>query len=308
MRFLHRSLLPFLLLGLHLFSASALAQEGPEIERLEVALWPEYDRPAVLVFYQVQLPGDTSLPTRIDLSIPAAVGEPHAVATREIDGSLVYAEFTRQVAGDWATISVLTNSLEVWLEYYDDLKINGEERNYTFVWPGGVDLGMFAYDVQQPVGATGMVVTPLGESSIGDDGLLHYRGELVPQSSSSILSVNLAYTKSTSKLTVEMGFPDPSFEGTEAAEEATPDLGTFLPLIIGSIGVALLVIGGLIYFRLRREEKSNRASRRRRRPAGKQVKETRQRINASLVFCHNCGEQAGASDRFCRHCGKHLRR
>lgn len=308
MRFLHRSLLPFLLLGLCLFSAPALAQEGSEIERLEVALWPEYDRPAVLVFYQVQLPGGTSLPTRIDLSIPAAVGEPHAVATRGIDGSLVYAEYTRQVADDWATISVLTNSLEVWLEYYDDLKIDGEERNYTFVWPGGVDLGMFAYDVQQPVGATGMVVTPPGEASIGDDGLLHYRGELAPQSSSSILSVNLAYTKSTSKLTVEMGFPESSFEGKEAAEGATPDLSTFLPLIIGSIAVTLLVIGGLIYFRLRREERPTRASHRRRRPARKQAKETRQGIDASLFFCHNCGEQARVGDRFCRHCGTRLRR
>lgn len=308
MRFLHRSLLPFLLLGLSLFSTSALAQEGPEIERLEVVLWPEYDRPAVLVFLRVQLAGGTSLPTHVELRIPAAVGEPHAVATRGIDGSLVYAEYTRQVADDWATISVLTNSLDVWLEYYDDLKIDGEERNYTFVWPGGVDLSMFAYDVQQPVGATGMVVTPPGEASIGDDGLLHYRGELGPQSSSSTLSVNLAYTKSTSKLAAEMGFPDSSFAGMEAVERSTPDQSTFLPLIIGSIAVVLLVIGGLIYFHLRREERPTRASRRRRRPTRKQAKETRQGIDASLVFCHKCGEQARAGDRFCRHCGIRLRR
>jgi len=284
-----------------------LAQEETRIERLEVVLWPEYDRPAVLVFLRVQLAGGASLPMHVELRILAAVGEPHAVATRGIDGSLVYAEYTRQVAEDWAIITVVADSLDVWLEYYDDLKIDGEERNYTFVWPGGVDLGMFAYDVQQPVGATGMVVTPPGEASIGDDGLLHYRGELGPQSSSSILSVNLAYTKSTSKLTVEMGFPDSSFEGTEAAEGATPDLSTFLPLIIGSIAVALLVIGGLIYFRLRREERPTRASRRRRRPARKQAKETRQGIDASLVFCHNCGDQARAGDRFCRHCGMRLR-
>lgn len=307
MRFSRYILLPFLFLSLLLFSTSALAQEGTEIERLEVALWPEYDRPAVLVFYQVQLPGGASLPTHVELRIPAAVGEPHAVATRGIDGSLMYAEYTRQVADDWAIITVVADSQEVWLEYYDDLKIDGEERNYTFVWPGGVDLGMFAYDVQQPAGATDMVVTPPGEASIGDDGLLHYRGELGPQSSSSILSVNLAYTKSTSKLTVEMGFPDSSFEGTKAAGGATPNLNTFLPLLIGSIAVALLVIGGLIYFRLRREDRPTRASRRRRHPARKEAKEAHQEIDASLVFCHNCGDQARAGDRFCRHCGMRVR-
>jgi len=116
MRFLHRYLLTFLLLGLCLLSTSALAQEETRIERLEVVLWPEYDRPAVLVFLRVQLAGGASLPMHVELRILAAVGEPHAVATRGIDGSLVYAEYTRQVA------------------------------------EGGVDLAMFAYDVQQPVG------------------------------------------------------------------------------------------------------------------------------------------------------------
>jgi len=308
MRFSRYILLPFLLLSLSLFSTSALAEEGPEIEHLEVVLWPEYDRPAVLVFYQVQLPGGTSLPTHVELRIPAAVGEPHAVATRGIDGSLVYADYTRQVAEDWAIITVVADSLDVWLEYYDDLKIDGEERNYTFVWPGGVDLGMFAYDVQQPVGATGMVVTPPGETWTSDDGLLHYRGEFGPQPSSSILSVSLAYIKSTPGLTVEMIFPGSSLGRTEATKGGTPDLGTLLPSVLGGVGIVLLVAGAFLYFRLVREGKSAPACRRRRRPARKHAKETRQGIDASLVFCHKCGEQARAGDRFCRHCGIRLKR
>ena len=63
MRFSQYLLLPLLFLSLSLFSTSALAEEGPEIERLEVVLWPEYDRPAVLVFLRVQLAGGASLPT-----------------------------------------------------------------------------------------------------------------------------------------------------------------------------------------------------------------------------------------------------
>ncbi|HMK09841.1 MAG TPA: zinc-ribbon domain-containing protein, partial [Anaerolineales bacterium] len=31
------------------------------------------------------------------------------------------------------------------------------------------------------------------------------------------------------------------------------------------------------------------------------------RVDASPVYCHNCGTQATASDRFCRQCGTPLR-
>src|SRR3990172_8860380 len=51
-------------------AAPARAQAAPSIELLEIVLWPEYDRPAVLVIYRVTLSPDTAFPTQLTPPIP----------------------------------------------------------------------------------------------------------------------------------------------------------------------------------------------------------------------------------------------
>ncbi|HEY43329.1 MAG TPA: hypothetical protein G4O11_05025, partial [Anaerolineae bacterium] len=176
--------LPLILLGA-LMSTSAEAQTEAEIDRLEVSLWPEYDRSAVLVIYRVQLSPETPLPAIVSLPIPAGVGEPHAVATRSEGGELLLADYTRQVMGDWSMVTVVTDSLHVRLEYYDPLTFVGQYRSYSFIWPGGLDLGAFLYEVQQPLGASNLGITPPGEASVGEDGLIYFKKDLGPQPVSS---------------------------------------------------------------------------------------------------------------------------
>jgi hypothetical protein len=276
------------------------------LELVEVALWPEFDRSQVLIIYRALLPSDVSLPTSVGLPMPADVGEPHAVAIYGADGALRDAEYTRDVEGEWATITVETESRGVWLEYYDDLILKGQERTFEFLWPGGVALGTLAYEIQQPVGVSEMKITPLGGGRFEEDGFFYYRKDLGPALAQTDSLISITYSKATSGLSVDSLDPGPSLVRPSTTRGGTPDLGLWLPWVIGGFGVILLAVGGFYLLRLRREEAAARPRPRRRRSAKKKVKDLHE-IDASPVFCHQCGLQAGVSDHFCRRCGAQLR-
>ena len=77
----------------------AWGQDAPRAERLTIAFWPEYDRSAVLVTYRVELAPTVAVPALVELTIPADVGMPHAVAKRGADGGLYLTLSTREVNG-----------------------------------------------------------------------------------------------------------------------------------------------------------------------------------------------------------------
>jgi hypothetical protein len=274
-------------------------------EVLDVALWPEYDRTAVLVFYRVRLPQELPLPTQVQLPIPADVGEPHAVATRSVEGGLFDAKYEREVYGEWALISVETASRDLWLEFYDELVQDGAGRSYALLWPGGIGLDAFKFEVQQPVGATGVLISPAASPQIGEDSFIYYRGGLTPEPTDSALLVGFHYTKETSELSVDAEAPRPGLTRPQATRGGTPDLTSALPWFIGGLGAVLLLGGAVYYIRQRRPPAPGRSPRRRRKKSP--PKEHLDEVDASPTYCHACGTQASVSDRYCRRCGTRLR-
>jgi hypothetical protein len=281
-----------------------LTQPSAAIESLQVSLWPEYDRAAVLVFYRARLSDDTPLPALVRLPIPAEVGAPLAVAQWYPDGRLNdNVPWNRQVVGEWATIEILTETPGVWLEYYADYQSDGEQRDFTFAWPGGIDVTSFTYEVQQPSGANDFQVTPVGTTSVHNDGFLYHEGDFGAQSVSSTLSFSLSYNNPTSQLS-----ESPSLVRPDVTQGGTPDLGTWLPWVLGIFGIGLLAFGIVFFLRSSRRQARVPSVRRRRRPAKKKEEEAERVMDASPVFCHICGTQATVSDHFCRRCGTQLRR
>ncbi|TFH36771.1 MAG: hypothetical protein E4G99_04175, partial [Anaerolineales bacterium] len=97
------------------------AQSDPQVTSLEIAIWPEYDRPGALVIYMVRLAQDSPLPAVISLPIPSRVGKPHAVAAWTPEGILdENVTWTATPRGDWTMVEVTTATNGVWLEFYDD--------------------------------------------------------------------------------------------------------------------------------------------------------------------------------------------
>jgi len=274
---------------------------GQPLAWLEVAIWPEYDQPAALVIYRAQLPPETALPAQVSLPIPAEAGEPHAVATVGSDRNLYLTEYERILSGQWAWITLTTDSPLFQVELYLPLVGEGRERSFSFLWPGGVDLDEFGYEIQHPPGAQGLRVTPAGAVRVGEDGLSYSWAGLGPKAAGDLVTVAFDYARDDDTLTVDAVIAPPSLQRPESTQGGTPDLAALMPYLFGGLGVLLIGAGVAVYLRMRAEPapaRRRRPRRRAQRPASDEI---------APAYCHVCGTQASASDRFCRRCGAQLR-
>lgn len=283
--------------------STAAAQGSTEVESVQVSLWPEYDRGDVLVIYRVILPASTSLPAQVRLPIPADAPELTAAAFRAGSGGLLNAPYDR-IEGDQAdVIEFAAEGTELQIEFYLPLPAVDDLRQFSFTWPGELEAGDFAYEIQQPVGAQEMNVDPAPTSQSTDaQGLTYHLVDLGPLSAADRPEVSFRYRKNTSQLTTEVA-PLVGLATPAPAAAFAVDVGGILPWVVLVAGLSL-VIGGVVYFlRNRQEDRPARPRHRSTRPSA----DDDDRVDASPVFCHNCGTQASASDRFCRQCGTALR-
>ena len=283
---------------------AAAAQTLDRAKSIQVSLWPEYDRSDVLVIYRVTLPDSTPLPAQVRLLIPPDAPELAAAAYRDASGQLVNAASTRTDGATADEIQVSADGTVLQIEYYLPLSKANEERQFSFTWPGGLAADDFAFEVQEPVGATAMTVDPAPTSRSTDPaGLTYQLVDLGAQPSDAHPEVSFTYTKSSPALSAEALAPSVGLATPESTAGTRLDARSLLPWILLVAGIALIV-GGVVYFLRGREQ--DRPPRLRHRSAP-QAEAKDDRVDASPVYCHNCGTQATASDRFCRQCGTPLR-
>ncbi len=295
-----------------LFLVSGARAQGPiRLAEVEVDLWPEYDRPDVLVIYHVKLPTDATLPVDVIVQIPSTAGEPHAVAVRQLDGALLNAAYERQVEGEWAFIKVTATMPEIQLEYYDtQIEREDDWRYYTYTWLSDYAVETMRIVIQQPTGASQMRVEPdLGSfTQIQGDPMQYYAMEIGSPKAGEPVGVDLTYFKDSDVLSIESLQVQPSspINGNTGEQAA---IITLLPWLIGILGVLLLAGGALWYWQLSKAESQPVSQKRNRKP--KAVIKSPEQVSAENgsqgIYCHQCGKRAASGDRFCRVCGTKLR-
>ena len=286
---------------------SVTAQQAIPFSAVEVDLWPEFDQPEMLVIYHATLSPSVSLPANVILQIPARAGEPNAVAVRQADGALFTVQYQRSVRDQWAEISLTATTPDIQLEYYDPtLTRNDSQRSFTFQWPANIPVDSFVINVQQPVGATQMNITPaLGTGVVGSDGLTYYSGNVSSLLGSSLFELTLSYDKQNDDLSMmDVQVQPGSSIDTTIAGQSEP-VQTYLPWILGGLGVAFISGGVLWYWQSGRKQPSQ-PKRRDRRKANETVDKPAVE-DVGQIYCHQCGKRANESDRFCRICGTRLR-
>ncbi len=292
-------LIMLLPLGVH-------AQSSLVLSTLQIGIWPEFDKPSVLVIYQMTL-SSTTYPAAVSLRIPTSAGEPNAVAGRQVDGSLLTIDYTRQVTGEWAIINFTATTPEVQLEYYDPgLTKDGNARHYTYVWPGDYAVTQLTIQVQQPSGATDMRISPsLGVGAVGSDSLTYYTQDIGAIPDGQNFQITIDYQKSNDVLSAENLPIEPSApipQGTASDLNLT----TWLPWILGILGAGL-IIGGIVWFwQTGRQPPASRRSRRRSKAEAYQPEKSSGSDEAA-VYCSQCGKRALPGDQFCRSCGTPIR-
>jgi len=302
-----KRLLPLLLTLMLLFPVAVQAQAPNTLETVGIDLWPEYDSPGVLVIYRIALSPLTVLPADISLRIPAAAGEPFAVAGRQTEGSLFNIPYTRQVSGPWASIMFTADVSELQIEYYDPaLQIESQHRQYNFVWPGDYPVGNLSIQIQQPFDASAMLISPsFGAGIVGGDGLTYYNRDVGQLNAGQTIEISLEYDKASDTYSAQTMSVQPSGDIPEDESGSIRVSQSTLLVLAGLLGAALIV-GGVVWY-LRSGQQTRSASPRRRHAPAAARKTQSASTDEQNVYCHSCGKRAQAGDRFCRSCGTPLR-
>lgn len=271
-----------LILALSLLPGLAGAAKGaPWLESLQVEIWPEYDRPAVLVILKGEIAADVALPADLSLRIPASTGGPAAVAYAAAKaGPLLNLPYERSAADRFVKLRFTVPERYFHVEFYDPLATGAPERSYTYLWPGDLELGALRVVVQEPAAARGISIQPdLGPWSTGTDGLRYGAADLGPAPKGTSRSVEIRYAKSDPRTSAEI-VKSGALPASAPAVTSSEAQGAFR-LFLASAAFALLVVGAsLVYFLW-----------------------WRRRARASENFCGKCGNALAAGDRFCPKCG-----
>jgi len=300
------SLLLILLVSLLLTPLTVRAQTPPAFDTVQLAIWPEYDRPEVLVIYYISLSDSVELPAEVSFLIPEAAKTPHAVAMKDVDGTLVTLDFTTAVEGEWVRIRFTTPTPDVQLEYYDPrLTREGNTRSFAYQWPGNVPVNSMAVQVQRPLTASNMQFNrSLGNPTQSADGLTYYQTSVgsVPQGTQ--FGFTLTYQKDDDLLTASQQEVQPSAP-VDSQTEGRMIFTERLPFIIAGVLGLLLILGGLTWYWQSGQRRP--VARSRARHPGRRGETQEVENNGGSVYCSQCGKRAASGDVFCRVCGTKLR-
>jgi len=275
------------------------AQDQVLLGALEVLLWPEYDKPEMLVIYKVTLQPDV-VPAVLTFHIPIAAGKPLVAIRDEDDGNLYEADYTTQAGSEWLEVTFEATSAIFQIEYYDPRLIKqGPSRSFEYTWPGDYAVVSASIVAQQPLEASQMQFTP-GEvnSFTGVDNLLYYAHPIGTLRKDQTYSFSLSYQKPSDALTFEKQQVHPA----GALPQSMWTLG--LPWALGVLALVLIAGGVFIYWRSGLPQAGEKKQRRRK-AAAQANGETS--AEESGVYCHRCGRRGALSDVFCRSCGTKLR-
>ena len=305
------------LLLLSVLTLTAQAQSEPRIQNLLIELWPEFDRPELLVIYRVELSSDTPLPATLTFPLPGYIDAMNAVAHGTANNLLTVNqdEIEMTYRDDTLFLTFSTPSPLVQVEYYDSEIIAREGLartfDYTFTAPYAVESAIF--QVQQPAQAEGFSLNPEPSNSFTDSNRLTYNViEQANLAAGETVSVEAAYQRPTEALTFELLTPV-----SEHAEDIIPvsidppqDNNIIIAYTLTGIGaVLILAAAGHWWWNKSRSQsgsarrRPNRTSRRAHQAALTQSQSNQVKESATAGFCYNCGAALRPDANFCHKCG-----
>ncbi len=288
------------ILGAMSLTISAQAQNTLSFSSLRVQLLPEYDQRSMLVIYDFDLPGDTQLPVGVTIRFPKDANL-IAVASLSSNNSLIDADYLGPSAsGDWQSITVQAQTKTTYhVEYYQPLSIQGQLRQFTYLWPGDYAVDDFTITIRIPIDTTNITTQPILTSSQDSTGTSFLTSDIGALTAGQEFPLQLNYTQTSDTLDVNQSRLQPS-EPLGSNTLGRVMISNYIPYILGLVGL-LLILGGAIYLWQSRHTADALVGRRRH--------ATAQAEDASpdAVYCHQCGTRAERGDRFCRVCGSRLR-
>lgn len=294
-----------LLTGAIAVPITAAQTETNQLTSLAVELWPDYDRPAVLVLLTGELPAGAALPATVTIPIPAEA-DVNAVARFDNTGALL-SDVVYSTADGQMTLTTPANRFRV--EYYTPYEVAEEAYSFAFDWTADLDIEEMTVVVQQPLAATDITITPspTGTADRGD-GLTYHTLAARPVGAGEPVTVRVAYTVEAPVLSApSQSLPVATGAATNSGGDTAATTGGFNPLWLLAVAGAL----GLMALAWYLGQRQGRASRARKpqptRPAKSKQAASKPTVEKAVRYCHQCGQAALPEDVFCRNCGTQLK-
>jgi hypothetical protein len=282
-----------------LLPVSVQAQGKLRLSLVSVDIWPEYDRPAVLMIYHITLAPDMILPASLSFRVPSGV-EINAVAVVDATGNLINEPYNSTTQAPWSVITITTTSPQVQVEYYTALVKNGTTRHIVFNWSGDYAVEKMEVNFLRPLGAESPTISiPPIDTSPGQDGLTNYRITAGNLMAGKPFALTIDYQRKTDALSISslpvqaVSIPGPDTPGHVS-------MTGILPWVLAGIGLLLIVAGVVGFVTWQRGAQASKAIKRNP-PFNKEGEK-------EFIYCSQCGKRAQPGDVFCRACGMHLKR
>ncbi len=278
------------------------AQSDVRIASMHIDIWPEYDRPGVLVIYRLTLSPDTALPAEVSLRMPRDANRPFNVAMQSLEG-MYNLKYDTIIGGEWILVRFTTPSPDVQFEYYDPrLDQDDEMRYYTFEYACDHPVDDLTIQVQQPLYAEMIEFNQEMETGRrGQDGLIYYRKEIGEVKNGTAFSLGISFRKANDALSVYLQ-PVKAVATVTEGTKGKVSYAMVLPWAAGGFVLAMVIILGFWYmqaggrwtlipvFQWLRPKRNGGTA----------------RASLSTIYCHQCGKRANQGDNFCRICGAKL--
>jgi hypothetical protein len=215
---------------------------------------------------------------------------------------LLDAPYDNSVQGKWSVIKMMTNSLQVQVEYYVPLVKNGTARHIVFAWAGDYEIDKLQANFHKPIGAEDVSLSlPPVSTGPGQDGLMNYAVQKTDLGVGQTFSLTIDYQRQTETLS-NSGQP---IQAVSTPGADTPGRASMIDIVIWVIGgvgvVLLLIVAGIIWSSGRQRQGGRSPVVRKHKPDGKESEDV-------IIYCPQCGKRAQPGDAFCRTCGARLKR
>ncbi len=270
------------------FLTVSQAQESP-FKSFIIALWPDYDKPGVLVILTGEIEKD-QLPLRIKTPIP--VGADIVLGTGQEGGTTDLSPLNEINSEKGRLIDALFIKPQFQIEFYYNPFDKKENRKSEYVFELNHLLNSYHVAIQIPLGADNFIFSESDIDSVRDDHGLEYirkRFDLLPSNSPQTFS--FSYFNKNERLTIDVlqemldVMPSKDLEVDENVRAIERyRLPKYQPYIILAFVVMAISI---VFFKSEKKELK---------PAEKNKKN----------FCTKCGKKIKHKNHFCSNCGNQL--
>jgi hypothetical protein len=268
----------------------------PSIERLDIEIWPDYDRASALVLLTGTLPDSTRFPASVTLPLPESA-QLNAVARIDRQGGAMKDDIV-SAPDTSGSLTFITPDPGFRVEYYLPYAIKDNRRSFDFTWQAAIPVQKFQLRVQRPVFAGTLDTEPAAANvARSADGFAYHTFPARTVRAGQPFSLHVSYIMTSDQLSAtSLPSANTNIQNPILPITPKPNSGINWPLV-AIIAGGFLIFGALIW-----QVASRRSSSSLRMPADKGAEKKPSRAK----FCRNCGEAVDEGDRFCSGCGTEL--